>query len=130
MKHTFSKLSVLLFCCFSLFLISGCEKTTNPAGGINELIYGYVNCEGNPIPEIKVISNYGYTFTDANGYFEILSYYYTETHNSTLSNSETINAHILTFTDIDSDKNGKYKEKNITVKAKTKKVTYVELEKE
>lgn len=133
MKKTLIKLSSLFLCGLLVSLFSGCKPVINPAGGINELITGCVTSleDNTPVPGIKVSSNYGYTFTDENGNFEILSYYLVDNTDSESLSYSRINAyHEIKFTDVDGDENGKFKEKTESRKADSKMSMSVYLEKD
>lgn len=112
MKKLITKLLQFIFPICILISTTSCEPVVNPEGGINEFITGYVTCEGIPIQGIKVSSNYGYTITDENGYFEILSYYLVDSSNSSIPSAPQ-KTHELIFTDIDGDSNYNLKEKII-----------------
>lgn len=71
----------LYLICAAALLLSyaffSCKTELNPAGGINIVLWGHVkNGSDAPVEGIMVTSNYGYTLTDEEGYFEILGYYY------------------------------------------------------
>lgn len=107
MKKLHSKLILIILSVFVAVLFFGCKPVLNPEGGINEYISGIVKSEenpGNPIPGIKVTSNYGSTITDENGFFGILSYYF-ENDN-----------HLIIFSDIDGEENGKFKTEDVNIK--------------
>ena len=113
----------LLIAVLSLFVFTGCGDILNPEDGINELIQGtvYAQEDATPIPGIKVSSNYGYTFTDSEGKYIILSYYPVDpTNEDTIKQSKNTSEHKLTFTDVDGDSNGKFQSKTVTRKARTK----------
>lgn len=57
---------------------ASCEIIYNPDGGYNELVTGtvYESNGTTPCEGVQVTSRYGYTYTDAFGRFELLSYYY------------------------------------------------------
>lgn len=131
MKRTFTKLCFACLFGFVITAFTGCDSPINPAGGINEMITGNVYSEedSTPVKGIKVTSNYGYTLTDENGYFEILSYYLVDkTSDSSISVPKE--DHVLTFTDIDGDANGKFKETTVNVTPKSKKTITVQIEKD
>lgn len=104
MKKLHSKLILIILSVFVAVLFFGCKPVLNPEGGINEYISGIVKSDGSPIPGIKVTSNYGSTITDENGFFGILSYYFKNEN------------HLINFSDIDGEENGKFKTKNVTIK--------------
>lgn len=64
--------ALVLFC----GIFSGCkmQPLLNPLGGINYCISGKVTNEGTKVANVKVTSNYGYTYTDGNGEFKVLAY--------------------------------------------------------
>lgn len=70
-------------------LIFSCGSQSNPDGGHNIVLWGYVyNSSSAPVEGIKVTSNYGYTHTDSEGYFEILCYYFADNKKIKLSFSD------------------------------------------
>lgn len=71
--HIFTALIAALL--LGIFCAS-CEVVYNPDGGYNQLVTGVVTDNGTPVEGVKVVSRYGYTFTDSMGRYEILSYYY------------------------------------------------------
>lgn len=89
----------LLICAIALLLsplFFSCKTELNPAGGINIVLWGHVYDDTSaPKKNVRVTSNYGYTYTDDSGYFEILCFYY--------PNNKKVN---LSF----SDSNGEFKE--------------------
>lgn len=114
MKRIFRKILFIFLLCLLPLNYFGCKQVINPAGGINEFITGYITSESSPIPGIKVSSNYGYTISDENGYFEILSYYLVDTSDDNTIYLPQKNAkHELVFTDIDGEANGKLKQKTV-----------------
>lgn len=71
----------LYLICAAVLLLSyaflSCKTDLNPAGGINVVLWGHVYDDTSaPIKNVRVTSNYGYTYTDDSGYFEILCFYY------------------------------------------------------
>lgn len=104
MKKLHSKLILIILSVFVAVLFFGCKPILNPEGGINEYISGIVKSEGNPIPGIKVTSNYGSTITDENGFFGILSYYFKNEN------------HLINFSDIDGEENGKFETQDVIIK--------------
>lgn len=102
------KIMKLLKCFIFLTILSGlfvaCAEDKNPVGGKDHYFEGKViTIEGDGIPGIKVTSNYGYTKTDHNGRFVLLSY------------SLPFSRHWFKFEDVDGEENGLFEEQEINV---------------
>lgn len=105
----------ILFICATCVIFSACSEGKNPVGGHNFYFQGHVygdarvdengDLVGNPIAGIKVISDYGYTKSDANGKFAILSY----------SMDGYKRLHTIAFEDVDGEENGLFKNQTIQI---------------